>query len=532
MRHCKKAVTSAKQQNYKTVYKQLHEAEQRSLLRVLGTSRFWFWFIISIILIGGSIILEQSNDLEQGREHVFWFLSDPYFLTGLFRELGFAGLIALLIWMFVEHNARKIQIDETRKFRNIVASDVFDSTIGLQISEKYKSIRDLFLDSIYLPVMRPCWDCTCELIKLPDQLFRFRTRYLILKISAEFELENVSHLIISNYQLKIQVPKPHESDLIEFFDSIDASIHGTKKEPDDKSRDNNHLTYYWYIELLPNQPKRIVLEYSILKRITDSQLITGVTPSSTSKIRVINSYDDTLTWSIEPVGSHTVSEECLERHGKDNLYVEAPLLACQGYLLTWRADPSISLVVSDSDVQNHLLAITSLMIDKEKTDRRLEILGLDLNLIWPSIKSSILKGNLSNWEIIVFHLSKEFIEDNPSIFPKDWHNNVIANIENIKRDKETFSKNNINFILCAYSSLPAIHGFRVGEKDVLCAQAHWKNTDEYTIEDSFRFYEYFPACDTTKRSEQYRELFANWIDRAKHTGKVHNCVSASTKNVS
>jgi hypothetical protein len=65
-----------------------------------------------------------------------------------------------------------------------------------------------------------------------------------------------------------------------------------------------------------------------------------------------------------------------------------------------------------------------------------------------------------------------------------------------------------------YSFFPAIHGFRTGAGHLFISYMHWAHSAQ-RIEEPTQFYELFQPSDKSMRASVYREVFANWIDRAK-----------------
>jgi hypothetical protein len=174
--------------------------------------------------------------------------------------------------------------------------------------------------------------------------------------------------------------------------------------------------------------------------------------------------------------------------------------------------------------------------------RGLDVLGLTLYTAWPVLLQPGLSGaerTLRGWRVNAFLLCPDFIRSNPC-FSATWALQAEAQLSTINE----FAANNAQLLIelgttltvTQYKFFPAVHGFRTDAGHLFISFIHWR---EKSLEGPTQFYEFFPPSDTSARAQQYRDLFDNWIERAKRqeaaakaaekfTEKVPEQVSAKT----
>ncbi|HYK38065.1 hypothetical protein [Alloacidobacterium sp.] len=168
---------------------------------------------------------------------------------------------------------------------------------------------------------------------------------------------------------------------------------------------------------------------------------------------------------------------------------------------------------------------TALESGGNRRGRSLDVLGLSLYTAWPQIYSWISDGLLHDIEITLYCMSPDFIRTQSSSISPDWGHHAQAQIDSIARfqieSAEEIRDKSITLNLSLYYCFPAIHGFRLENGEIFVAFSRWAgSTGHRHLADPNYFYERFRASDRTKRAEEYRLLFANWIDEVKHRKAV------------
>ncbi|MFZ0772222.1 MAG: hypothetical protein WCA49_25035 [Candidatus Sulfotelmatobacter sp.] len=178
------------------------------------------------------------------------------------------------------------------------------------------------------------------------------------------------------------------------------------------------------------------------------------------------------------------------------------------------------------DVYPELQKILAELGAGSSSERSLDVLGLTLFTAWPMLLQpglSSAEGALRGWRVNVFLLCPDFIKSNPC-FSAAWALQAEAQLLAIKE----FATNNAQLLkelktdlaVTKYKFFPAVHGFRTGAGHLLISYIHWNGT---SLEGPTQFYEFFQPSDKSARASLYRDLFGNWIERAKReaaAGKV------------
>ncbi len=157
-------------------------------------------------------------------------------------------------------------------------------------------------------------------------------------------------------------------------------------------------------------------------------------------------------------------------------------------------------------------------LEQARAEKTLDVLGLTLYTAWPQLlRPKLVDGSLRDWHVKVYCLCPDFIKDT-SCFPSDW----VMQSQSFLSTIQTFMNNNSQLLkrfgttltVSKYTFFPAIHGFRTGAGHLFVSYIHWANPAEQIVE-PMQFYELFQPSDRSMRAEVYRELFANWVERAK-----------------
>jgi hypothetical protein len=158
-------------------------------------------------------------------------------------------------------------------------------------------------------------------------------------------------------------------------------------------------------------------------------------------------------------------------------------------------------------LRNHLNSVSGLR------NKKLEVLGMSLDNAWPRILEWLRYDQPTGWQITMYSLAPEFTRENQDL-PSRWADEAIRIRKEIEYICETDSieldDRRIAITLKAYRSYPAIHGFRIGGKDVFASFIQWGSR---SIVQPFQFYEHFRSSDSSIRAKEYRQLFDNWIKR-------------------
>jgi len=153
--------------------------------------------------------------------------------------------------------------------------------------------------------------------------------------------------------------------------------------------------------------------------------------------------------------------------------------------------------------------------------RSLEVLGLTLYTAWPQIHAWISESSARDIDVTLYCLEPEFIASQRNWIAPYWENHARAQVDSIRRfieeNAKDIKKRSIKLNLILYRGFPAIHGFRLDGGELFVSFSRWSGgeTGDRHLGDPNHFYERFRADDRSARAEEYRSLFANWIDEAR-----------------
>jgi len=158
--------------------------------------------------------------------------------------------------------------------------------------------------------------------------------------------------------------------------------------------------------------------------------------------------------------------------------------------------------------------------------KTLEVLGLTLYATWPQVQAWLTSEAFRGWTIVLTALSPEFLKTAPYC-PPAWPAEADAVrhaiLDHAKSRRAELAGRQIVLEFFMYEAFPAVHGFRLGGRDVFVSFEHWSDIAPDRIDEPVQFYERILGTDDSLRAQAYRNLFGNWIDHAKR--------SATTKSV-
>jgi hypothetical protein len=155
----------------------------------------------------------------------------------------------------------------------------------------------------------------------------------------------------------------------------------------------------------------------------------------------------------------------------------------------------------------------------KETNRRLDVFGITLHTAWPNIRQWLIDEPklLAGRTIQLRVLDPDFLAgDASSWYDPRWAAeaaNVVADVDAYTRENaDALSAAGISLQVTTYRLVPAVHGFRMSDGSYFVSIARWDATG--TLGRPYQSYEYLPAGDDEGRSNQYKQLFDNWLERA------------------
>jgi hypothetical protein len=322
------------------------------LWKELKTKRFWILIGIAFVCIAISTVWEQNvllklatipdDEMVKHFRSVWWESDHTY--IGLIREVGFASFIALAIGVLVERATQARQISDANTLLQDVARNVFLAAAGWRAPD---SIRTQVLDTIlYAKVLRPKITLRYTVKPLAidwgEQLCR---TFLILEVQSDYALLNLGGAVIRDYKVNLHIPRAEDASLDELVCANRVVIGTTQLAEEDVQNGLQPETqfdkrYEWPIELEPGLEKRVIVQYTLIKRVADDEPWTSLLPCERLEL-VVDMQCPGLAWRAE---AYHMGELRLigdrPRRGLNHFEAQQAILPYQGIVLEWRPAPS------------------------------------------------------------------------------------------------------------------------------------------------------------------------------------------------
>ncbi len=168
-------------------------------------------------------------------------------------------------------------------------------------------------------------------------------------------------------------------------------------------------------------------------------------------------------------------------------------------------------------MHERMVQITSSI--ENRSEKKIWILGLNLGMSWPLVKGWLVDKKYQDWEIVFYCLAPDYVE-RTSFLDSKWGPYIRAHTADIHaykdENRDLLAANRISIAVKHYSSIPAIHGFKLGNGDTFIAASQWVGKGT-TLDGPAIYYEQILGSNSSKRAKFYRGLLQNWIDRADAT---------------
>lgn len=159
---------------------------------------------------------------------------------------------------------------------------------------------------------------------------------------------------------------------------------------------------------------------------------------------------------------------------------------------------------------NDLMAKAAEIVDPDH--QQMDVLGLTLFSAWPELEFFLERPEVRNWRIRLATLSSSAAPTDLCI-PEGWPKESETTVRQVLEFRDGQGADHRHEIeVYEYQSLPAVHGFRLGNGDVFISTLLWKSDGRLG---KHRFpYDYYPAHDVSPVAAAARALFKNWFDHA------------------
>jgi hypothetical protein len=314
--------------------------------------RFWVLVGIGVFCLLASAVLSLQTTISDARlsdaERLAAFSSvwyeNRHVLINILHEIGFASLIALLIFILVERAAKLEQHRSADELLRRVSQNVLEASFGIRANPDI--VRHVITHILAAPVIRTGMRQTFTLEALPTELSGLQN-YIVMRVASSYEIENVSGGTIQ-WPVRVLLPKTRYSDLDELVCVTACSIaekgmtQGEIQAGYDES-ENWEKRYSWVWTLEKNQSLNIAINYQAVKEISDNEAWTNLLNTQNMEVVVDNRIPG-LYWSLTPRTSAKiipVDAPTARPWGEGRILfrVVEPMLAYQGFTIWWQPPP-------------------------------------------------------------------------------------------------------------------------------------------------------------------------------------------------
>lgn len=198
--------------------------------------------------------------------------------SGLFKEIGFAFIIAWGVSNFIDRKARERDEEATKKERDGIANDVIHAVFGLQHDGNY--VRKVVEHTLQPRVVRERFQAEYTLENLTEQeeqdLGVLPGRFIKLRMVSIYSLINVSsQKVVHKIKYGIAVRHGKLRDFARVTSGCIAGVPLSAEELLQSSQtdiEDGYKSYSWERELKPKEKLDVLVEAVTLKELSDNEI--------------------------------------------------------------------------------------------------------------------------------------------------------------------------------------------------------------------------------------------------------------------
>jgi hypothetical protein len=272
---------------------------------------------------------------------VVWY-KNPHVLIDVLHEIGFAALIALLIFVLVERASKLEQENSANIFMQRISRGVLEAAYGIRTNPGI--VRHVITNVLATPILRTDMRQTLTLDAIKDDGGDAMRDHLLLRVTSGYEIQNVSGGVV-DWPITIALPRINSEKFNKLMSVTFCSIGGqrlTQSEIDaaEEQGVNWEKRFRWVRQIESNSSLSIDMHYDLVKEISDNEPWTSLLTTEKMEVVVDNRLSD-VYWSLTPRTSAkivVVDAPNVIPWGKCKVTFRTtdPLLAFQGYTVWWR----------------------------------------------------------------------------------------------------------------------------------------------------------------------------------------------------
>jgi hypothetical protein len=281
---------------------------------------------ISLGLVLGAVTLSEARD-----DLLSAYFLDKDLVAGFLKELGFAGIIAVVVIFTVERSSKARQAEFVEELISKSNKSLFYAIFNRRLPDAiFKQVEKTILSS---NVCRREYELDYELTELqenPNLLkAKFRSRYVLINTTGS-ELK---------HEVVVAIEKPIDVKLSAYCGVLSLRIDGREIRKDEIAEharvSDVHVEVRYPITLLKDREVEVVMTATTIKLKTDTELWSSRIPSEGVLLTV------RLPNSSYAVNANALHESAFTvMQGDDSVRqweLREPILPFQGFVIWWTA---------------------------------------------------------------------------------------------------------------------------------------------------------------------------------------------------
>lgn len=271
-----------------------------------------------------------------------WY-QNHHVLINVLHDIGFAALIALLIFILVERASRLEQRHSADDFIHRISTNVLEAAYGIKSDPDI--VRHVITNILAAPVIRSGMRQTFTLESFPTD--KAIAGYIIMRVASFYELKNVSGGTVE-WPIRVFLPKTKYPELDELVYVVACSIDEralNQGEINDalKVNENYEKCYSWDCTMSADKTANVAITYQVVKEISDNESWTTLLTTRNSEV-VIDNRIPGIYWSLNPrTSARIIPVDAPTRRpwGEVRILfrIVDPMLAHQGFTIWWQPQP-------------------------------------------------------------------------------------------------------------------------------------------------------------------------------------------------
>lgn len=287
------------------------------------------------------------------------FYMSAHFYSSFLRELGFAGIVAVVVALTIERAAKDRQVSEVQDQLHKISESVFEAVLKRNLPA---TITDKVFDTVLnKEVIRKQSTIQFKFSELPDTAPEGRENYLVLNVIHTYVIENVSKQT-HRFPLRVFSPKPRDTRFAALLDLPTVTVDGTKLSEEEMQAGTREIDDLGFerrflhpVVILAGQSIKISTTSCLLKERSDNEIFTSLVSTEKLDVEVEFNLSEQLSWHVDALHDAKALEPTDKRAPKPpyslpklSFKPTGVILPYQGIVIWWRPIIEFSYPKSES----------------------------------------------------------------------------------------------------------------------------------------------------------------------------------------